>query len=96
MNELEFEDFVVKSYSKSIYKILITAIENKKVKKFFVAKEHHHQKEIKWIIKNLSDEIALEFVDILKSKGFPDTEIPQDEQQLILKEVINEHTQTKK
>jgi hypothetical protein len=96
MNKLNFEDFVVKSYSKSIYKILITAIENKKLKEFLLAKEYHHQKELKLMMKNLSDKVALDFVEILKSKGFPDNEIPQDEQQLILREVINAHTQTKK
>lgn len=96
MNKLDFDDFVVKSYSKSIYKILITAIENKELKKFLLTKEHHHKKELKLMIKKLSDKIALDFVDILKSKGFPDNEIPQDEQQSILREVINGHIQTKK
>lgn len=96
MSEMDFEDFVVKSYSKSIYKILITAIENKKLKEFLLAKEHHHKNELKLMIKQLSDKIAFDFVDILKSKGFPDNEIPQDEQQSILREVINEHIQTKK
>lgn len=96
MSEMDFEDFVVKSYSKSIYKILITAIENKKLKEFLLAKKHHHKNELKLMIKQLSDKIAFDFVDILKSKGFPDNEIPQDEQQSILREVINEHIQTKK
>ncbi len=96
MKKLSFEEFTAKIYSESIYKILSTAMGDKKVKSFFFNKDYKDQKEIEKKLEELSTKIAEKFVQNLKSKGFPGQEIPQDDQKRILKGIINECIQTGK
>jgi hypothetical protein len=95
MKKLSFDEFTTKIYSESIYKILNTAIGDKKVKEAFLKKDYQDQKDIEHKLKEFSTKIAKNFVQILKSKGFPEQEISQEEQKGILKGIINEYIQVK-
>ena len=94
MNKLDFGEFSVKMYTESIFKTLKVAIENKNVKNAYLNKGYKDEKEIESGLKNLSHQIAIKFVQILKEKGFPDEEIAQTKQKRILKGIINEYIQT--
>lgn len=95
MTKLSFDDFTTKIYSESIFKILNTAIGDKKVKEAFLKKDYQDKKEIEHRLKELSNKIANDFVRTLKSKGFPEQEISQEEQKRLLKGIINDYFQSK-
>ncbi len=95
MKKLSFDEFTTKIYSESIFKILNTAIGDKKVKEAFLKKDYQDQKDIERRLKELSTKIAKDFVRTLKLKGFPEHGISQDDQQRILKGIINEYIQVK-
>lgn len=94
MNKLNFVEFSVKMYTESIFKTLKVAIEDKNVKNAYLNKGYKDEKEIESGLKKLSNQIAINFVQILKEKGYPDEEIALMEQKRILKGIINEHIQT--
>ena len=96
MKKLSFNEFTTKIYSESIYKILNTAIGDKKVKEAFLKKEYQDQKDIEHRLKEISTKIAEDFEQILRSKGFPEQDISQEDQKVILKGIINEYIQNKK
>lgn len=94
MKELHFDEFTIEVYSRTIYKILKSMVEDKEMSKYFLYMKFQDRRDFEFMLKKKSDDIATEFVRTIKSKGFPDNEIPQDEQKHILKEIIDEHIQT--
>lgn len=94
MKELHFDEFTIEVYSKITYKILKSMVEDKEMSKYFLSLKFQDRRNFEFMLKKKSDDIATEFVRIIKSKGFPDNDIPQDEQKQILKEIIDEHIQT--
>ncbi|MCQ1535358.1 hypothetical protein FTO70_06565 [Methanosarcina sp. KYL-1] len=95
MTTLSFEDFMIKAYSNSIYKILKATIESKEVKGAYLEKESQDRDDIDSLLKVESNEVAKDFVEVLKSKGFPQKEISEGEQKKLLKEIIDEHVNKK-
>jgi len=94
MRELHFDEFTIGVYSKVTYKILKSMVEDKEMSKYFLSLKFQDMRDFEIMLKKKSDDIATEFVRTIKSKGFPDNEIPQDEQKQILKEIIDGHIQT--
>lgn len=96
MRKMNFEEFAVEAYSKNIYNLLCSLVESKDLRSSLSNRDYSSQKEIKANLKFFSKEIAIKYIEALKSKGFPGSQISEDEQKSLLKEVVNEYISKKR
>lgn len=90
MTTIDLNEFTRRIYAKSIYITLISIVESKEIKGSFFEMENKAEDDFKEQLKIIADKISYKFIDVLKKNGYPDAEISDDEQNELLKEVINE------